>query len=301
MRPGERSMGWPGSWSGDPEATWAERIGVPLLELHPTLSSTSDRLREVAAAGAPSFAMVVAGRQTAGRGRVGRTWHSADGGGLWASLLLRDRAPSLSGVLPLAVGVAVARALERWLPGAIGLKWPNDVMVGDRKVAGILCEAVGEPDEGVVVGMGVNLRPPADGLPAELAGAVAFVESEAGVPVPDPEVARGIVRELGRWAQPVPRRLEGRLRDEWESRDVLRGCAVILEGGSTGVAVGVEPDGALRVTDPTHGTRAIRSGGVRRLSGGPGGPGEGGTSAGPGGGVVQISPTLPERFREGGG
>ena len=259
----DRKTSGPRGWQGRSPESWGAELGVPLLELHDELPSTSDRLRELAQRGTPAFTVVVAGTQSQGRGRMGREWHSPPGSGLWMSVLVRDVPERFSGILPLAVGVAVARALERMTADSVALKWPNDILIGDRKVAGILCETVGEPGEGVIVGIGVNLRTPEGGLPPELAPGVAFLEGVSGLPVAEPAVARLLLGELGRWVRPVPERLEGRLLAEWEARDCLRGRLVILDGGASGTARGLRADGALVVTLADGREVDVRAGGVR--------------------------------------
>jgi len=259
----------PRGWQGRTTDSWAAELGVPRLELHDELTSTNDRLRALAqGGGTPAFTVVVAGAQSKGRGRMGRQWHSPPDSGLWLSVLVRDGSDGFPGLLPLAVGVAVARSLERLVADPVALKWPNDILIGDRKVAGILCETVGEPGEGIVVGIGVNLRAPEGGLPPNLAAGVEFLEDVSGLPMAEPAVARLLLGELGRWVRPVPVRLEGRLLAEWECRDCLRGKPVILEDGTGGMASGVRSDGALGVTLADGRELDVRAGGVRLVGGG---------------------------------
>jgi BirA family biotin operon repressor/biotin-[acetyl-CoA-carboxylase] ligase len=133
-------------------------LGRPRLHLRET-SSTNDRARALAAAGAPHGALVTAGAQTAGRGRQGRTWAGPAGRALLLSLLLRDYDP----LLPLRAGLAVADLAG---DGAL-VKWPNDVLVGGRKLAGILVEAV--PQDGwAVLGIGVNVAVDLAELPPDV-------------------------------------------------------------------------------------------------------------------------------------
>ncbi len=139
-------------------APGVKRLGSPRLHLRRT-DSTNSRARELAAAGAPHGTLVTAGEQTAGRGRQGRSWSAPTGRALLASLVVRDP-PRL---LPLAAGVAVAQIVD---PGA-ALKWPNDVLVDGRKVAGILVE--GRPQERwAVAGIGLNVALREEDFPAEL-------------------------------------------------------------------------------------------------------------------------------------
>lgn len=125
-------------------------------EHHDTLGSTNDRAAQWAREGAPHGALVTADAQSEGRGRRGRAWHSARGLNVYASLVLRPRSGTALGALGLAVGVGLAEGLA----GVdVRLKWPNDLLVGGRKLGGILCESrwVGQQAE-VVVGFGINVQ-----------------------------------------------------------------------------------------------------------------------------------------------
>jgi BirA family biotin operon repressor/biotin-[acetyl-CoA-carboxylase] ligase len=255
--------GLPIAWWGRESEVWAQGLGIPGLELYLTIPSTNGRIRDLAAAGAPPFTTVISDLQTAGRGRGGRSWHSPPGSGLWLSVLLAIAPDGTAGVLPLAIGVAVAKALERFAEGQIGLKWPNDLLLGPRKVAGILCESAGASHEHVAVGIGINLRRPAEGIPPELEGSAAFLEEVASRPIAEPELTKVILEEIRRWAQPVPGTLDGLLRSEWESRDRIRDRRIRLDSGVAGVARGISGDGGLRVAGDDGRLFFVRAGGVR--------------------------------------
>lgn len=219
-------------------------LGRPRLHLR-RIPSTSDRARELALAGAPHGTLVTAGEQTAGRGRQGRAWIAPAGRALLCSLVLRDP-PRL---LPLAAGVAVAEAL-----GAETLvKWPNDVLLAGRKVAGILAE--GRPQERwAVLGIGVNVAVRAEDLPAELR------DRAAGLGLG----LEAIEEVLARVLKALERRLvagEAELLDAFAARDALSGRAVSWGGGS-GTAAGVDGEGRLVVVLPGGGRRALDAGEV---------------------------------------
>lgn len=209
-------------------------------------TSTQDVVRRAAIGGAPEGFCCVADEQTAGRGRLGRVWSAPPGSALLASLLVRRRSAVLSG-LPLAAGLAVVAALEQSTGMATQVKWPNDVVVGGRKLAGLLCEVeplASDPDVlAVAVGLGVNLR--VESFPPD---AVGISVHELTAP-PDPKTL------LDAWLLAFAVRLErleaagvSGIRDEWRSRASGLGDEVVAvtPGGEVrGVAEDIDDDGAL--------------------------------------------------------
>jgi BirA family biotin operon repressor/biotin-[acetyl-CoA-carboxylase] ligase len=127
------------------------------------VGSTLDVAHELAAKGADAGTLIIANTQTAGRGRMGRTWRSEPGAGLWLTLIERPNTASALDVLSLRVGLELAPALDPFADAPVQLKWPNDLYLSGRKLAGVLIEArwrEGHP-EWVAIGVGINLRPPA--------------------------------------------------------------------------------------------------------------------------------------------
>lgn len=127
------------------------------------VGSTLDVAHRLAAAGAHAGTLIVADAQTAGRGRMGRSWRSERGAGIWLTLIERPRDPSGLEVLSLRVGLVLAPALDAFAAERVRLKWPNDLYVGERKLGGVLIEARWREQslEWLAIGVGVNLRPPA--------------------------------------------------------------------------------------------------------------------------------------------
>jgi BirA family biotin operon repressor/biotin-[acetyl-CoA-carboxylase] ligase len=211
--------------------------------------------------------VLVAEEQTAGRGRLGRTWTSMPGAALTFSVLLRPvTVPSARrGWLPLMAGVAVASAVRSVTGGGAGagggrgvgaaLKWPNDVLVGERKLAGILAEQ--SPDgSAVVIGMGLNVATPAHALPASPAGLPATSLLVEGASVSREALLLEILRQLERWyaafrADPDPARTG--LLDAYRPLCGTLGRMVRVElpvgRVVTGVARDVDPDGRLLVQE----------------------------------------------------
>jgi BirA family transcriptional regulator, biotin operon repressor / biotin---[acetyl-CoA-carboxylase] ligase len=223
-----------------------------------TTDSTNTRARELAAGGAPGGTVVTAAAQTVGRGRQGRTWTAPPGKALLYSALLRPLEERHM-MLPLAVPLAVCEAAEALRPGLeCGVKWPNDVLVAGRKLAGVLIEA--RPRDGwAVIGVGLNLTISPDEFPEELRATATSVFSPgpasgpARSAVPHPhlpgmrnggaeEAAAVLSDRLGGWVEAEP----DAVLAAWRERDALRGKEIAWEGGN-GIADGVDERGFLLV------------------------------------------------------
>ena len=219
-------------------------FGAPHRHLAAT-ESTNTLARELAEAGAPGGTVVTAGEQSAGRGRQGRSWVAPAGKALLYSAIARplDERHLL---LPLAVPIAICEAVEELAPGIeCAIKWPNDVWVDGRKLAGILIEA--RPQDGwAVIGVGLNLTISPGEFPPELRDTAtslfAPAEGGRGTALVAAEV---LSRHLDRW---VARDADTVLA-AWRARDALRGREVSWADGS-GVADGVDDTGRLVVAIP---------------------------------------------------
>ena len=224
------------------ESIW-EQVS-PLLpgftvEVLPEIDSSNTELMRRARAGQTEPTLLVAERQTAGRGRLGRPWQSAVGDSLTFSLSLPYAPRDWSG-LSLAVGLSVAESLHP----DIGLKWPNDLWVADCKLGGILIEAASSGGRSqVVVGIGLNIRPrAAEGLstpPAALTDL--WPQATAG------NALLRLLPDLVRTLQDFELHGFAPLQARFESRDVLRGREVFTSDGLQGLALGVGRTGALRL------------------------------------------------------
>jgi BirA family biotin operon repressor/biotin-[acetyl-CoA-carboxylase] ligase len=221
-------------------------IGVPRVHFRVT-DSTNERARKLAAAGAPHGTLVTADEQRAGRGRQGRTWTAPPRSALLMSLVLRD----LRETLPLVAAVAVCEAL----PVEAAIKWPNDIWVRRRKLAGILVE--GRPQEGWAV-LGVGLNVAIAEFPPELRETATSLRIE-GVDAGVEEILERVVEALDAWLH----RPAGEVFAAWRERDALLGETVRWADGS-GVANGVDDTGALLV-DTTGGRVALQAGEVHLL------------------------------------
>lgn len=225
------------------------RLGQP-VHVHGSLGSTNDEARRLAEAGAPEGTLVVAETQTAGRGRQGRRWLTPPGTALALSLVLRPAlAAEHAGRVTMLAGVAVCEALEQAAGVSPALKWPNDVLLKDRKAGGILVETgfSGAQLEYAVVGIGLNLTqaPP----PEAVQFPATAVATEAGRPVERLAVLRAIVERLAaHW--PHLEAAGGHLHRAWQQRLAWLGERVVVhspEGDYHGTMDGVAADGALRL------------------------------------------------------
>ncbi len=209
-------------------------LGLPRVH-HRRTDSTNARARELAAAGAPHGTLVTASEQTAGRGRQGRTWTAPPNRALLMSLVLRNW-PRL---LPLAAAVAVAEVAG----AAAAIKWPNDVQLEGRKVAGILVE--GRPTEGwMVLGIGLNVAVRPEDFPPELQDTAATLSRE---PADVEPVLDELLTALSAWLSVPHDDVLGAFR----ARDALFEREVSWANG-TGVAEGIDADGRLVVRTGTQ-------------------------------------------------
>jgi BirA family transcriptional regulator, biotin operon repressor / biotin---[acetyl-CoA-carboxylase] ligase len=229
----------------------------------PVCGSTNDLAAQLAREGAPHGTIVVAQEQTAGRGRQGRSWHSPRGDSLYLSLVLRpELSPRQVPPITLAAGLAVIDAVNS-AGVAASLKWPNDVLVGERKLAGILTEMStrGDRVDHVIVGIGVNLA--GKRFPPELAGIATSIALVRGGAVDRPAFERALLAGLERW---LGRFLVGgpaAIADAWTA--VARLGPVRVDDGERALvaeAVGLDRDGALIVIDGEGRRHRITAGDV---------------------------------------
>jgi BirA family transcriptional regulator, biotin operon repressor / biotin---[acetyl-CoA-carboxylase] ligase len=245
----------------EPGGLWTQITVVP-----ETGSTNQDVLR-LARSGAPAGLVLITQAQTAGRGRQGRSWQSEPGAALMFSLLVRPLPvpPAAMGWLPLLAGVAVANAVRGVTGVQAGLKWPNDVLVGDGKLAGILAEQSGGA---VVIGVGLNVLGRLDALPVptatslELHGAGDTDRAELLA-----EILSGFERWYRRWTETGPGDADAcGLRPEYLrlSATVGRQVNVALPGGrtQTGTAVDIDATGRLLVEPDAADVVAVSAGDV---------------------------------------
>ncbi|MDP2824746.1 MAG: biotin--[acetyl-CoA-carboxylase] ligase [Sulfuritalea sp.] len=235
-------------------AAIAARLGVAArrfdIDVLPSCDSTNAVLLGRAEAGAPSGTVVIAEEQTAGRGRRGRTWFASRGDSLTFSLLWRFAPGTAPAGLSLAVGVAVARALQRVGAGDAALKWPNDILKEGRKLGGILVELVPGAPHAAVIGIGINLQLPA-GMPDEVRAVSAAIDanSATGAAADSNALYAALLGELLVTLESFAAGGFAAIRPEWLARHAFQDVPVTLASDfdlpRAGICRGVDTDGAL--------------------------------------------------------
>lgn len=238
------------------------------LRLFDSISSTNTVLKEMAEAGEPEGLCLIAEEQTAGRGRLGRSFYSPPGSGLYLSLLLRPLKPAADAVnITACAAVAVAVAIESLAPVQTGIKWVNDIVVNGRKVCGILTESALNAESGrfdwVIVGIGVNTRSPETGFPEELKSLAGSAFGSDPIPELRCRLAAGILDRLTE----ALRNLKSReIYEEYRRRSLVPGKEIlILSPGSSpepAFALDIDEDYALLVRTPDGTIRRLNAGEV---------------------------------------
>ena len=236
------------------------------LKVFPSISSTNSVLKEMAAQDAPAPLALVAAEQTAGRGRLGRSFYSPAGSGLYLSLLLRpDLEASEATALTACAAVAVSEAIEALSGVSVGIKWVNDLMLGGRKVCGILTEAGLDLESGrmshVIIGIGINLRPPEGDFPEDIRTVAGSVFGETPIPDLRNRLAADILdRLLDTAADPAAETVFEKYRE----RSIVPGRAIrVLSPGKEpepAEALALNRDYSLRVRLSDGSLQDLRSG-----------------------------------------
>ena len=222
------------------------------LQVLDSVDSTNDEAARHLAAGRVAPLVILARRQTAGRGRHGRAWHSPDNGNLYASFGFRPRLPpSRMQTFTLWMGVNLCELVENFCGVRPALKWPNDLLFDGRKAGGMLTEARVDADEirELVFGLGLNLNAPAEAWPAALAHRAVSLAEVGGAAL---DINRFTAALIGRVLLAYQEFVDGdhlkTFADQWQRYDVLRGRHIsLLQGGRrhTGTAAGVDDEGSL--------------------------------------------------------
>lgn len=244
------------------------------------IDSTNNRALELAADGYPEGTVVVAETQTAGRGRRGRTWYSPPRHGLYLSVILRPQLPVRE--IPrvsLVIGVAVAETLEAAFQLPARIKWPNDILINNRKIAGVLSEVVtgSQGIDCIVTGIGLNINNPLQDFPGDLRTAPTSVLAEKETPVSRVRVLQELLMHLEtRYYQLLEGNFNGIL-DKGKSLSTIIGKEVEYDsqnGPAIGQAVDIDDNGFLLVKDKSGKIHTVISGEVYLSSPREGGKGD---------------------------
>ena len=244
-----------------------KRIGR-VLHHFDAIDSTNRAAMERGREGGVEGEVFLAEEQTRGRGRLGRSFFSPKGMSLYASLLLRPPIPpAVAPRITLVAGLAVAETVERHAGARPGLKWPNDVHLAGRKVAGILTEMEAETDRVlfVVCGPGINLNVPEDAFPAELRPIATSIFAATGRRVDRCAFVADLFLAFERAYDEFLARGFGALRERWNAYSILDGRDVRVESGgdvALGTALGIDDEGALRLRTVGGEQRTVISGDV---------------------------------------
>jgi BirA family biotin operon repressor/biotin-[acetyl-CoA-carboxylase] ligase len=234
-----------------------------------SIGSTNDEARRLAESGAAAGTIVVADKQTAGRGRMGRTWEAPPGSSLLLSVIFRPSLPpDQIQRLVMACGLAAAEACEAQAGVQVDVKWPNDLHVGEKKLCGILPESamLGSCFEWVVVGMGINVSQQF-AAPNPLADTATSLQMETGKPVDRAELLGEIMRRLDKWHSRLE---EQALLQAWIDRCVTLGRRVQIGlGGSIieGTAEAIDETGALLIRSDADELLQVAAGEATLLTG----------------------------------
>jgi BirA family transcriptional regulator, biotin operon repressor / biotin---[acetyl-CoA-carboxylase] ligase len=245
------------------------------LSVHDEIDSTNDEAaRQLAEGRAAPFA-VIARRQTRGRGRLGRAWHSEDNGNLYVSFGFRPGvSPDRMQTFTLWMGVNLCELIVNFAKVTPGLKWPNDILFDGRKAGGMLTEARVDADQirDLVFGLGLNLNSPAGAWPAQLSRTAVSLAEVAGGPL---DINRFAAALIGRVLLAYDRFVAGLHRetfaDLWNRYDLLKGRRVaVVEGGRRhpGTVVGIDDEGSLVLRDERGRSQRYRAGEVTLDKGG---------------------------------
>jgi len=252
-------------------------IGKPATfdnELWDSVDSTNNRAMALAKQGAPHGLIVLAREQTAGRGRLGRTWVSPPDSGLYMSFLLRPAIfkPQIP-LITIASGLACAKAISFGFSTKIGIKWVNDLVLSGRKLGGILSELYLSPDatpvsefaqSALIAGIGINIEPPGQGIPVELRSQMAWLSEIAPKGVDRNLLVAQIALELEQVLDLLSQQAIDEVLNGWRQYAVTLGESVIATIGDdqfVGVAIDIDSSGAL-ILDTNAGRRTLTAGEV---------------------------------------
>ncbi|MHB8770592.1 MAG: biotin--[acetyl-CoA-carboxylase] ligase [Syntrophales bacterium] len=246
-------------------------LGRGRIDYFPAIDSTNLHARRIADEGAPEGSIVVADAQHAGKGRRGRTWFSPPGRGIYLSIVLRPRIPPAEAPrLVLTAAVAAAEALLAQAALPLSVKWPNDILIGGKKAAGILMEMrlAGERISHVVIGLGVNVNTPAEEMPPEIRPIATSLCVATGRTFSRVALLRSLLEQLEQWYGLLQMGHFERIRKRWLELARIVGRRVTIAGVDctyAGEVVDIDPTGFLILKSPDGTAQRILAGDVSMI------------------------------------
>ncbi|MEE9911420.1 MAG: biotin--[acetyl-CoA-carboxylase] ligase [Deltaproteobacteria bacterium] len=236
------------------------------LYYYEEIGSTNDEAFRIGMTGAPEGTALVANSQSAGRGRMQRVWHSPAGANIYTSIILRPafetaRAPQIS----IAAGVAAAETLSDYCPDRVHLKWPNDVLIGGKKVCGILAhmKMAGDAIDFVVVGTGINVNLDREQFPPDIRKIATSLAMETGREISRLQVIIRLYENMAKWYRELALNGFGAVREKWLALSPMIGQPVSVLYGEevvSGKALGLDDDGSLILLAPGNKTISVSAG-----------------------------------------
>jgi BirA family biotin operon repressor/biotin-[acetyl-CoA-carboxylase] ligase len=240
-------------------------LGRPLY-YYPEIGSTNDEAFRLGVWGAPEGTAVIADSQTKGKGRLQRVWHSPPGSNIYTSIILRpdckpDQAPQIS----IAAGVAVAEIVSEYCPGQVQLKWPNDVLLNDKKVCGILAQIKTSANgiDFVVLGIGINVNIGYNQLPPDIRTIATSLAIEAGREIARQDVIISLYENLAKWYKQLLQRGFGAIKEKWLNLAPMISQQVQVMFNDevvSGKALGLGDDGSLIILTLNNETVKVSAG-----------------------------------------
>jgi len=236
------------------------------LHYYEEIGSTNEEAFRLGIQGVPEGTALIAESQSAGKGRMQRVWHSPAGANIYTSILLRPvfepaRAPQIS----IAAGVAAAEMIDHYCPGKTQLKWPNDVLIGGKKVCGILAQMKmsGNAIDFVVVGVGINVNLNHEQFPRDIQEMATSLFMEAGREISRLELIIHLYENMAKWYRELTQNGFGAIREKWLSLSPMIGKPVSVmfhEEAVSGRAIGLDDDGSLVLLTDGNDTVKVSAG-----------------------------------------
>lgn len=236
------------------------------LHYYEEIGSTNDEAFRLGVGGAPEGTLLIAESQSAGKGRMQRVWHSPAGTNIYTSIILRPTfEPSSAPQISIAAGVAAAETLSLYCPGRVCLKWPNDILIGAKKVCGILAQMKMSESaiDFVVVGIGINVNMNYEQFPEDIQEIATSMAIETGREISRLELIISLYENLTKWYKQLQQNGFGRIKEKWLSLSSMIGKPVSVmfrEEAISGKAVGLDEDGSLILLTSGNETLKVSAG-----------------------------------------